>query len=156
MKLACPTGTRGDHACRTVYWYGVDGQRYAFPNESVYRTWFADFSGVRIVTRGQLAAIPLGGLVTHRPGVRLVKLPYASKVYAVDRGATLRWVVTEADARTIAGTAWGRMIDDLPEWLFGYYRMGTATGNAPVFRTDDVRRAAGDLDAEIRDALPAR
>ncbi|MDP3771366.1 MAG: fibronectin type III domain-containing protein [bacterium] len=156
VKLACPAGVRGDHVCRTVYWHGADGQRYAFPNESVYRTWFADFSGVRIVTRGQLAAIPLGGLVTHRPGVRLVKLPYASKVYAVDRGATLRWVVTEADARTIAGTAWGRMIDDLPEWLFGYYRIGTATGTAPLFRADDVRRAASDLDVEIRDTLAAR
>lgn len=156
VKLACPRATRADHLCRTVYWYATDGQRYAFPNEAVYRSWFPDFSGVRIMTRDQLATIPLGGLVTHRPGMRLVKLPYSSKVYAVDRGATLRWVETEADARAIAGTSWSRMVDDLPEWLFGYYRMGSATSAAPAFHADDVRRTVSDLDLEIRDARAAR
>lgn len=154
LKLACPVGAGIDHPCRTVYWYGSDGQRYAFPNEVVYRTWYTDFSSVRVVLPEQLAALPLGGLVTHRPGVRLVKLPYSPKVYAVDRGATLRWLTTEAVAAAVAGPTWNRAIDDLPEWLFERCRIGAPITAPAEFKPTEIRTI--DMDTELRDITIAK
>ena len=154
LKLACGGDAGVDHPCRTVYWYGTDGQRYAFPNEAVYRTWYADFSSVRIALPEQLAAIPLGGVVTHRPGVRLVKLPYSPRVYAVDRGATLRWLTSEAVAAAVAGPNWNRSVDDLPEWLFERCRIGQPITAAAEFDPASIRSI--DVDAELRDITVAK
>lgn len=149
VKLACPPESRLDHPCRAVYWAGSDGKRYAFPNEAVYRTWYPDFSTVRIVDPEALAAIPLGGLVTHRPGVRPVKLPSSPRVYAVDRRATLRWITSEAVARSLFGPTWNRQVIDLPEWLFTTYRIGAPVERASDFNPTTARNAAPEIGAEI-------
>jgi UDP-2,3-diacylglucosamine pyrophosphatase LpxH len=149
VKLACPPSSALDHPCRVVYWVGSDGKRYAFPNEAVYRTWYADFATIRIVDAEALAAIPLNGLVTHRPGVRLVKLPSSPRVYAVDRRATLRWITSEATARALFGAAWNQHVIDLPEWLFTRYRIGAPVERASDFNPVTVRSAAPEIGAEV-------
>ena len=57
-----------------VYWYGADGKRYVFPNEKTYLSWYADFSGVQTVSDADLASIMIGGNVTYKPGVRMLKI----------------------------------------------------------------------------------
>lgn len=108
----------------SVYYLGDDDRRYAFPNERVFRSWYADFSDVETVDDAELADYPLGGNVTYRPGTRLVKLTNDPKVYAVEPGGVLRWVKTEAAARALYGDRWAERVDDLPDGFFPAYAMG--------------------------------
>ncbi len=107
-----------------VYYYGTDNHRYVFPNSKTYSSWYSDFSLVKIITAQELAAIPLKGAVTYRPGVRLVKLTTDPKVYAVAKGGVLRWVTTEAIASALYGKNWMTFVDDLPDAFFATYTFG--------------------------------
>ena len=107
-----------------VYYVATDGNRYAFPNERIYASWYADFSGVSTVTDTELASYPLGGNVTYRPGTRLLKLTNDPKVYAVEPGGVLRWVTSETVATSLWGTSWATRVDDLSDSLFGSYVIG--------------------------------
>ncbi|MBN1584820.1 hypothetical protein JW899_00420, partial [Candidatus Uhrbacteria bacterium] len=84
-----------------VYYYGRDGRRYGFPDSRTFFTWYGNFDNVRTVGASVVAAIPLGGSVTYRPGTRLVKITSDPKVYAVARGGVLRWVRSEVVARRL-------------------------------------------------------
>src|SRR3989339_249796 len=75
-----------------VYYCGADGKRYVFPNQKIYNSWYIDFKSVITISSEQLASVPLGGNVTYRPGVRMVKIETEPNVYVVDRGGTLRYV----------------------------------------------------------------
>lgn len=107
-----------------VYYCGRDGKRYAFPNAHVYATWYADFSNISIVTSEELAALPLGGNVTYRPGARLIKIQSDPKTYAVGRGGVLRHVPDEATAVALFGNGWNRLVDDVDVAFFQNYRIG--------------------------------
>ena len=109
-----------------VYYYGEDGKRYVFPNQPTYNTWYSDFSGVVVITDAELAAIPIGGNVTYKPGVRMVKITTDPKVYVVDAGGTLRPIASEAEATTLYGSAWNTMIDDVADSFFTNYTVGGA------------------------------
>ncbi|MBU0624777.1 hypothetical protein KKF05_00355 [Patescibacteria group bacterium] len=109
-----------------VYYCGVDGKRYVFPNQKTHDTWYSGFSGVIELSDAELAAVPLGGNVTYRPGVRMVKIQTDPKVYAVAAGGVLRWVKTEAAAERLYGSNWNQMIDDVPDAFFVNYVVGEA------------------------------
>ena len=108
----------------TVYYCGRDAKRHAFPNERIFYSWFDNFVGVKTVTAGQLASLPLGQNVTYKPGERMIKIQTDPKVYAVSRGGVLRWVQTEAVAVKLYGTNWNRMIDDVSDAFFFNYVIG--------------------------------
>jgi uncharacterized protein YkwD len=108
-----------------VYYFATDGKRYAFPNARTYASWFTDFSGVKTISDTELAAMPLGGNVTYRPGIRMVKIQSDPKVYAVDRNGTLRWVTTETIAEDLYGQYWNTAIDDVSDAFFASYRVGS-------------------------------
>lgn len=121
----CTAGTRIKLATsKAVYYCGADGKRYVFPNDKVYYSWYPDFSGVTTVTPEVMASLQLGGNVTYRPGVRMVKITTDPKVYAVDRKGTLRWVMTSEIASAMYGTAWAKKVDDLSDAFFIDYRVG--------------------------------
>jgi hypothetical protein len=124
-----------------VYYYGSDGKRYVFPNEKTYKTWYSDFSGVITITDAELAAVPIGGNVTYRPGVKMVKITTDPKVYAVDAGGTLRWVQTEAIATSLYGANWNQMIEDVPDPFFVNYTVGAEITDAAQF--DSAGATAG-------------
>lgn len=121
----------------TVYYCGTDGKRYVFPNEQTYFTWYADFSGVVIVSPEVLASIPIGENVTVRPGRSMVKFLTDGRVYAVAPDGVLRWVSGEALARLLYGDMWNRKILDISDAFFGDYRQGNTLEDA------DVDRAGG-------------
>jgi hypothetical protein len=109
----------------TVYYLGADGRRHAFPNPSVYESWFCDFSKVRVVSSSVLASIPLGPNVTYRSGLRLVKFPSIPTVYVVQPNGMLRGIVDETMARKIAGDDWAKKVSDISEAFYIDYRFGS-------------------------------
>ena len=124
-----------------VYYFHENGTRYVFPNEKTYFTWYQGFSTVKTITDLELAAIQLGGNVTYRPGVRLVKISTDPKVYAVS-GKTLRWVQSETLAKTLYGDAWATtQVDDIPDAYFSDYGIGEAINEAADYDRATARDA---------------
>jgi len=109
-----------------VYYCGADNKRYVFPNQKTHDTWYDGFAGIIELDDATIAQIPLGGNVTYRPGVRLVKIQTDPKVYAVAGGGVLRWVASEAVAVALYGENWNQMVDDVPDAFFTNYVMGEA------------------------------
>lgn len=107
-----------------VYYYGTDGFRYVFPNDKTYFTWYSNFDSVKWVSDANMSTIQIGGNVTYRPGVRMIKINSDSKTYAVGKGGTLKHVTSEAVAIALYGSNWNKMIDDVPDGFFGNYKMG--------------------------------
>ncbi|MDO8598672.1 MAG: hypothetical protein Q7S02_01030, partial [bacterium] len=131
-----------------VYYYGSDGKRYVFPNEKAYKTWYSDFSGVQTVSDATLASIAIGGNATYRPGVKMVKITTDPKVYAVDRGGSLRHVATEAVALALYGASWAGMVEDVPDAFFVNYTLGSAVNAATDFSVAGATTAATSISAD--------
>lgn len=108
----------------SVYYYGQDGNRYVFPNEKTYFSWYEDFDEVKIVPDSFLPDLQLVGNVTYRPGVKMIKIQSSPKVYAVSQGGVLHWVVSEEVATDLYGADWNKKIDDISDAFFGNYTMG--------------------------------
>lgn len=151
VKLACPANAGVNDPCKAVYYYGSDGKRHAFPNDKVYFSWYADFSGVQTVSSSFLASLPLGTNVTYRPGAKLVKFTTDDKTYAVGLGGTLRWITTEQAASSLYGSAWNTKVDDISDAFFANYRFGADVASAADFSTAEEMKYA----AAIDDDLPA-
>jgi subtilisin family serine protease len=108
-----------------VYFLAADAKRYVFPNEKIYLSWFSGFAPIRTITASEMAAIPLGGNVTYRPGIRLVKIQTDPSIYAVSKGGVLRHVTSQSLAISLYGPDWNKKIDDIPEAFFVNYRLGS-------------------------------
>lgn len=134
---------------QAVYYYADDGKRYVFPTEKTYKSWYVDFSSVKTITDSELAAITIGGNVTYRPGVRLVKVTTDPHVYAVE-GRELRWVTNEALAQSIFGDDWASQVDDLPDAFFVNYTIGPIIDDL----TDYLPVAARSAYISIQETLP--
>ncbi len=131
-----------------VYYYGSDGNRYCFPNENTYKTWYADFSSVKTISDAELAAIPLKGNVTYKPGVKMVKIQTDPKVYVVDKGATLRGVTSEGVAAVLYGSSWSTKIDDISVAFFINYKMGSDVNSNSDFDKSAAESAATSIDVD--------
>jgi hypothetical protein len=64
-------------------YYVSGGKKYLFVNRVTFGTWRADFSGLKVVSQADFDSVNLGGNVTARPGVSLVKFDNSANVYAV-------------------------------------------------------------------------
>lgn len=106
-----------------VYYKSGNGKRYVFPNEKVYFSWYSDFSSVETISDSELALIPIGGNVTYKPGVRLLKITSVPVTYAVE-GLNLRPITSESVAASLYGLEWSKLVDDLPEAFFVNYGVG--------------------------------
>ncbi len=105
--------------------YYISGEeRFVFPNEQIYKSWYEDFDDVETVNDSELADYALGGNVTYRPGTRLVKLTNNPKVYVVEPGGVLRWVTSETIALSLYGSDWASRVDDLADGFFTSYEIG--------------------------------
>ncbi len=135
----------------SAVYYVEEGRRYVFPNESVYRSWYQDFSGVETVDDRELASYLIGGNVTYKPGSRLVKIQSDPKVYAVGPGGALRWIASEDAARALYGDGWPKRVDDIPDGQFPDYRQGSSVAGAPDFDMNAAKAVSS-----ISDDLAAR
>jgi hypothetical protein len=109
-----------------VYYYSGDGKRYVFPNERIFKTWYENFNQVIQVSDQDLAAIPIGGNITYKPGARMIKVQTDPKVYAVARGGVLRWITTEDLATALYGRNWSSVVQDLSDAYLTNYIIGPA------------------------------
>ncbi len=122
---ACVSGTLVKLADRdAVYYCGADGKRYVFPNDKVYFSWYENFDDITEIAPDAMAAVPLGGNVTYRPGVKLVKIMTDPKVYAVSANGVLRWVQSGESAAALYGENWKENVDDIPDSFFFSYTIG--------------------------------
>jgi len=108
-----------------VYYYGDDGFRYVFPNDKTYFTWYTNFDSVKWLSDADLGKIQIGGNVTYKPGVKMIKINSDPKTYAVGEGGSLHWVTTEAIAISLYGSDWNTKIDDVPDGFFSNYATGS-------------------------------
>ncbi|MFA5187874.1 MAG: Ig-like domain-containing protein [Patescibacteria group bacterium] len=131
-----------------VYYYGADGKRYVFPNLKTYLTWYNDFSGVKAITDEQLGQITIGGNVTYRPGVKLVKITTDPKVYAIDSHGTLRWITSEQLAIQLYGAKWNTLVEDVSDAFFVNYLTGNQINSLSDFSPVDVKNAAGTINID--------
>jgi hypothetical protein len=138
----------------SVYYYGTDVNRYVFPNEKTYFTWYQNFDAIQTVTDAELAAIPVVANVTYRPGTRMVKIESDPKVYAVARGGVLRWIETEQVASDLYGGNWNTMVDDVSVAFFVNYLLGTSITNAADFDRLTEQALANTIDANRLPAVP--
>ena len=113
----------------SVYYCGADGKRYVFPNAQTYTTWYSDFSNVKIISLEEMSKIALGGNVTYRPGVKLVKIQTDPRVYAVDINGTLRLMISPAVAEKYYGLTWNKKVEDIPDTFFTNYKIGDSINN---------------------------
>src|SRR3989339_1375819 len=82
MAVDCPELEAGDLfkvADNTaVYLLNADMERMYFPNAEVYKTWYADYSGINVIPNTCVDAYPAPTAapygVNYRPGSRLVKV----------------------------------------------------------------------------------
>lgn len=124
IKLACESDADANDPCKAVYYIGADGKRHAYPNSRVFFTWYLNFDAVQTISPQALAAYPLGRNVTYRPGSRMVKFASLSKVYALSRQGSLRWIKTEEVARELYGADWNTKVDDVSDVFFNDYSFG--------------------------------
>jgi hypothetical protein len=121
----------------STYWYDTDGKRYAFTQRASFTSWFpGNPTGVVNATIPELAPIPLGGAVFHKPGERLIKFASSPNVYAVSRYGVLRHLATEQVAFELYGENWKTQVDELPVTDYSLYVIGSMiTDSAEYDRT---------------------
>jgi hypothetical protein len=129
VRAAAPGDLIKGPSSSAVYYVNDDGKRLAFMDEATYFTWYPDFSTVQTVSDAELAAVPFGGLVTHRPGIKMLKIQTDPKVYAVARGGVLRWIEHEWLAAVIFGTDWNRKVLDVADSMFVNFKVGDSVND---------------------------
>lgn len=148
IKMTCPPRPGVNHTCTTVYYYGLDGRRHAFPTERVFKTWYKDFSNVVILSPAALSDIPLGRNVIHKPASKLVKFSTPT-VYAVTYGGVLRPISSEEIAKAIFGITWQTQVEDVSDAFFSSYRFGRSIESSRDFEASKVRSSAGTIDSVL-------
>ena len=131
-----------------VYYYGADAKRYVFPDVKTYDTWYVDFSTVKTITDEELAMIPIGGNVTYRPGVNMIKINTDPKVYAVEQNGVLRWVSTEAVASCLYGSGWAGMVNDVSDAFFVNYTIGAEITDCADYDKDAAMAASPSVNVD--------
>ncbi len=115
----------------TVYYY-YGGERWTFPNEKTYMTWYSNFNDVMTVSDSQLASYPLAGNIVVRPGTWMVKIDTDPKTYVVTTDGEIRWVETEEVATDLYGSDWNKWIIDVPDVFFTDYSEGSSMMTAEL------------------------
>ncbi len=116
-----------------VYILNQNLQPLFFPNANVYKSWFADYSGVVTIDPSCFdnytmpTAAPYG--VNFRPGT-LVKLQASNSVYVVESGNKIRRIASEAAAAMLAGSNWNRKVYDVHPAFWANFSVvaGDSTG----------------------------
>ncbi len=131
-----------------VYYMGADGFRYVFPNDKAYYTWYKNFDTVKFLSDADLAKIQMGGNVTYKPGVKMIKINSDPKTYAISAGGTLRHVINESIAISLYGTAWNTQIDDVPDGFFGNYQSGDGITSTTQYSATDEKNNATSINSD--------
>jgi len=129
-----------------VYYFGEDGFRYVFPNDKAYFTWYDDFDDVVWLTDSDMSSVQIGGNVTYKPGVKMIKITSDPKVYTVGLGGEIRAIPSEEVAEDLYGSSWNTMIDDVPDGFFPNYTMGSDLEFASQYDAESEEAGAYSID----------
>ena len=131
-----------------VYYYGTDGFRYVFPNDKAYFTWYQNFDTVKWVSDSDLTKIQIGGNVTYKPGVKMIKINSDPRVYVVSAGGVIRPIASEAVATALYGATWNKMIDDVPDGFFPNYSIGGLIDVASMYNPTSEKADATNINVD--------
>ncbi|MEK9183295.1 MAG: hypothetical protein AAB849_02190 [Patescibacteria group bacterium] len=116
---------------KNVFYYSADGKRYTFPTDKVFFSWYKDWTVVKKIPDAQMGNITIGGTVAYKAGTQLVKIQTDPKVYAVEPGGSIRWIETEAIAKSLFGNDWAKKVHDVDPSIFPYvYKVGSSVNTA--------------------------
>jgi len=128
-----PTSQEGrlvklENGSAVYYLSEANHNRYTFPDEKVFYSWYYNFNEVETISSSELLSYPLIGNVTMRPGTHLVKIQANPKVYAVEPGGIIRWIV---DEQTFYNLGYNfSLVVDVPEIFFDNYHEGDPINSA--------------------------
>ncbi|TAL51239.1 hypothetical protein EPN81_00500 [Patescibacteria group bacterium] len=131
-----------------VYYYGDDGLRYLFPNDKTFFTWYENFEEVKWISDESLADIQIGGNVTYKPGVKMIKINSDPTVYAVAGASELRAIDSEKIAIELYGSTWNQHIDDVPDEFFEDYVLGSRIDLSSQYNPDAEQADAFSIAAD--------
>lgn len=117
-----------------------NNRRLVFLNDRIYKTWFADFKDVVVVSESVLANYLIGGFVKPKPNMLMFKITTDPRVYLVSEKGELRWLVNEAVAQSIFGSGWANQVVDISDAEIAGYALGK-----PITSKNDVHVFHGDL-----------
>jgi hypothetical protein len=133
-------GSLAKTATSSAVYFIWQGERYAFPNEKIYYSWYQDFLGVKTISSTEMAGYRLRGNVTYKPSGRLVKLSSDPKVYAVSKCGVLHGIATEAAATQTFGTGWRTLVDDLSDAFFINYSVSADINTSADYAVDTTTK----------------
>lgn len=128
-----------------VYYLAEDGERYVFPSEQIYFSWYPDFRDVKTISCADLATLPLGKRVVYQAGTRLVKIPSDPSVFAVEDDGVLREIPNEATAIALFGSDWSLRVDDVPEAFWSSFTVGEPLAEDEIPEGTVIEDERGDL-----------
>ena len=131
-----------------VYYYGLDGFRYVFPNSKTYDTWYENFDDVVWLSDSDMSTIQIGGNVTYKPGVKMIKINSDPTVYVVGAGGEIMGIPSEEVAEALYGSSWNQEIHDVPDGFFSNYTMGSELEFASQFDADAEIAEADSIDTD--------
>ena len=146
IKIACGVYSNTSETCKAVYYYGDDGKRHVFPNESVFFTWYTNFDDVVEVSQDFMSSLTIGKNVTYRPGSVVVKFDSSSKVYAIEADHTLRHYTTLSLLKSDYGTYWTNVLAKVPDALYSNYTIGAEIDSTNDYDRDDAYYSVNDID----------
>ena len=146
IKIACGVYSNTSETCKAVYYYGDDGKRHVFPNESVFFTWYTNFDDVVEVSQDFMSSLTIGKNVTYRPGSVVVKFDSSSKVYAIEADHTLRHYTTLSLLKSDYGTYWTNVLAKVPDALYSNYTIGAEIDSTNDYDRDDAYYSVDSID----------
>lgn len=135
----------------SVYYIADDGDRYVFPNEKMYLSWYSDFSTVKTISCDDLASFPIGDRLVYQAGTRLVKIPSDPSVYAVESDGVLREIPNEDIAKKLYGDDWSSRVDDVSEAFWSSFTVGEPLEDGEVPEGTVFEDSEGNLFREEHD-----
>jgi hypothetical protein len=137
----------------TIYWLGIDNKRYVFTDEVTIQSWLSqDNTQGEILAPDILATYPIGGAMTVRPGVFMVRFTSAPTVYVVTHGAVLH-AMSDDMAAAYGGTDWKLKVQSLDVALFTNYRVGQPLKYVSDYDPNLEASLAATPDVEIANKL---
>ena len=107
-----------------VYLLTDDGKRAVFPDEKTYKTWYSDYDDVKVISKDNMAELPIGEMVKYQAGMQLITTPSTHDVYAVEPGGDLRHIPDEATAIRLYGDEWSDRVMDVSDIFITQYDRG--------------------------------
>jgi len=130
-----------------VYLVNEDMERMYFAFGWLYKTWFANFDGIKTLAAGTDldAHFPPAsrGAVSPRPGsCEAMKSPASPAVYVVSFDGVRHKLASEAAAVALCGADWAKKVHDLPDFVISLFPIGGELDGSMPFPGQLIRSEA--------------